>query len=129
MGARTLLQGLSDMATQLWAVGLVILATFIGAFGPILLKRASAMKLSSINSLAKNYSLFAGVGLYGISTILFIPALKGGELSVLYPLVALTYIWVSLLSVKFLGEKMNKVKWMGIALIILGVTFIGLGSS
>ena len=67
--------------------------------------------------------------MYGISTILFIPALKGGELSVLYPFVALAYIWVSLLSVKFLGEKMNKVKWLGIALIILGVSFIGLGSN
>ena len=116
------------MATQLWAIGIVILATIIGAFGPILLKKASAKKLSSISSLATNYHLFGGVALYAIGTILFIPALKGGDLSVLYPFVALVYIWVSLLSVKFLGEKMNKFKWIGIALIIMGVTFIGLGS-
>jgi drug/metabolite transporter (DMT)-like permease len=75
-----------------------------------------------------NYNLFGAVALYAIGTALFIPALKGGELSVLYPIVALTYIWVSFLSVKFLGEKMNKLKWLGIALIILGVSFIGLGS-
>ena len=123
------LQEQPKMATQMWAVGLVILATFIGAFGPILLKKASAGKISSFSSLMKNYSLFGGVALYGISTVLFIPALKGGELSVLYPFVALAYIWVSLLSVKFLGEKMNKVKWLGIALIILGVSFIGIGSN
>lgn len=116
------------MATQLWAVGMVILATIIGAFGPILLKKASAKKLSKISSLATNYHLFGGVALYAIGTIMFIPALKGGDLSVLYPFVALVYIWVSLLSVKFLGEKMNKLKWAGIALIIIGVTFIGLGS-
>jgi uncharacterized membrane protein len=61
--------------------------------------------------------------------LLFIPALKGGDLSVLYPFVALAYIWVSLLSVKFLGEKMNKFKWLGIALIIIGVSFIGIGSN
>lgn len=116
------------MATELWAIGLVILATLIGAFGPILLKKASAKKLSSISSLMKNYHLFGGVALYAIGTILFIPALKGGDLSVLYPFVALTYIWVSLLSVKFLGEKMNLIKWMGISLIIVGVSFIGIGS-
>ena len=116
------------MATELWAIGLVILATLIGAFGPILLKKASAKKLSSISSLMKNYHLFGGVALYAIGTILFIPALKGGDLSVLYPFVALTYIWVSLLSVKFLGEKMNLMKWMGITLIIVGVSFIGIGS-
>lgn len=116
------------MATQLWAIGLVVLATLIGAFGPILLKKASAKKLSSIRELAKNYPLFGGVALYGIGTVLFIPALKGGDLSVLYPFVALAYIWVSLLSVKFLGENMNKLKWLGIASIIIGVSLIGLGS-
>ena len=116
------------MATQLWAIGLVIAATLIGAFGPILLKKASEKKLSELKSLITNYHLFGGASLYAVGTFLFIPALKGGDLSVLYPFVALTYIWVSLLSVKFLGEKMNKFKWLGIALIIVGVTFIGLGS-
>ena len=117
------------MATQLWAIGLVVLGTLVGAFGPILLKKASAKRLSKLSSLATNYHLFGGVALYAIGTMLFIPALKGGDLSVLYPFVALAYIWVSLLSVKFLGEKMNKFKWFGIALIITGVTFIGLGSN
>ena len=116
------------MATQTWAILLVISATLVGAFGPILLKKASEKKLSSLKALSTNYHLFGGVALYGLGTLLFIPALKGGDLSVLYPFVALTYIWVSLLSVKFLGEKMNRMKWVGIALIILGVSFIGLGS-
>ena len=116
------------MATQLWAIGLVVSATLVGAFGPILLKKASAKRLSKLSSLATNYHLFGGVALYAIGTLLFIPALKGGDLSVLYPFVSLSYIWVSLLSVKFLGEKMNKFKWIGIALIIVGVSFIGLGS-
>lgn len=116
------------MATQLWSIGLVVMATLVGAFGPILLKKASAKSLSNISSLMTNYHLFGGVVLYAFGIIFFIPALKAGDLSVLYPFVALSYIWVSLLSVKFLGEKMNKFKWIGIALIILGVSFIGLGS-
>jgi len=117
------------MTTQLWAIGLVILATLVGAFGPILLKKASAKSLSKISSLAANYHLFGGIALYGLGTVLFIPSLKGGDLSVLYPFVALTYIWVSFLSVKFLNEKMNKFKWFGIALIIIGVSLIGIGSN
>lgn len=128
MEAKTLCQGASSMETQPWAIGLVILATLIGAFGPILLKKASSKRLSNLTSIITNYPLFGGVALYAIGTVLFIPALKGGELSVLYPFVALAYIWVSFLSVKFLNEKMNKYKWIGIALIIIGVTFIGFGS-
>lgn len=129
MEAKTRFQELSKMATQLWAIGLVTAATLIGAFGPILLKKASAKKLSKLSSLATNYHLFSGVALYAVGTMLFIPALKGGDLSVLYPFVSVSYIWVSLLSVKFLGEKMNKFKWLGIALIIIGVSFIGVGSN
>lgn len=128
MAAKSLCPGRYKMTTQIWAIGLVVSATLIGAFGPILLKKASSKRLSKISELATNYALFGGVALYAVGTILFIPALRGGELSVLYPFVALTYVWVSLLSVKFLGEKMNKLKWLGIALIIIGVSFIGLGS-
>jgi len=116
------------MATELWAIGLVIFATFVGAFGPILLKKASAKSFSSISSLMTNYHLMGGVALYVVGTLLFIPALKGGDLSILYPFVSLTYIWISLLSIKFLGEKMNVWKWSGIGCIILGVSFIGIGS-
>ena len=116
------------MATQLWAIGLVILATLVGAFGPILLKKASAKKFSSITLIISNYPLLGGITLYALGTILFIPALKGGELSVIYPFVSLNYVWVSFLSTKFLGEKMNRLKWLGIALIIIGVSLIGFGN-
>ena len=113
------------METELWAVALVVAGGLVGAFGPIYLKRGSGM---SFKYIYKNFNLLFGVFFYGIGTILFIPALKGGDLSILYPIVSLVYIWVSLLSVKMLGEKMNKFKWLGILLIILGVSFIGLGS-
>ena len=113
------------MGAELWAIGLVVFATLVGSFGPILLKKASARKLSKFKSLITNYPLMGGVALYAIGTILFIPALRGGDLSILYPFVSLSYVWVSLLSVKFLGEKMNLMKWFGIGLIIVGVSFIG----
>jgi uncharacterized membrane protein len=116
------------MQTKLWAVGLVLLAALIGSFGPILLKKASKGFRLNIKALITNYYLIGGVAFYGIGTVLFIPALRGGELSTLYPIVSTTYIWVSLLSLKLLNEKMSRVKWLGILLIIVGVSFIGFGS-
>jgi multidrug transporter EmrE-like cation transporter len=116
------------MAALFMSMGMVVAATVIGAFGPILLKKASQRKLSDVRSLMQNYPLMGGISLYGISTVIFILALRGGQLSVLYPLVSLGYIWVSLLSIKYLGEKMNLLKWCGILCIIIGVSFIGLGS-
>ena len=115
------------MATELWAIMLVITGAIVGSIAPILIKKASADVKFSLNAI-KNKYLVGGVALYGLGTALFIPALKGGELSVLYPIVSVTYIFVSSFSIKFLNERMTKFKWIGIALIIAGVTLIGLGS-
>ena len=115
------------MRTQLWAMGLTLLATTMGSLGPFFLKRASSTFSLTFKGIFKNTPLLAGIAFYALGTILFIPALKGGELSVLYPLVALVYVWVSLLSMRFLGEKMNAVKWIGIILILTGVALIGIG--
>jgi uncharacterized membrane protein len=113
---------------EFWAMGLVVFATIVGSFGPLFLKRGSGSASFSIIMLFKNHNLLMGFFLYGVATVLFIPALKGGQLSVLYPLTSLSYVWVSFLSVRFLGERMNLVKWAGVASIIAGVSVIGFGS-
>lgn len=114
--------------TEMWSIGLVIFGTIIGSLGPIMLKKGSGKLNRKITSQLKNKSLILGLIIYITSAIIFIPALKGGELSLLYPLVSLGYVWVSILSMIILKEKMNKIKWLGVLLILVGVTFIGLGS-
>jgi uncharacterized membrane protein len=117
------------MATELWAIGLVIIAGLIGGLGPIYLKKGSGkIKINKISTIYKNPFLIIGVLIYGVSAVIFIPALKGGELSVLYPLVGLAYVWVSIYSIFMLKEKMNLLKWIGIIAIIIGVSFIGFGA-
>ena len=116
------------MATAPWAIGLVIVASIVGALGPIYLKKGAKNFKFDFKVLITNYALMLGVLFYGSATIIFIPALRGGELSVLYPFISLSYVWVSLLSVKMLKEKMNKFKWLGVLIIIIGVSLIGFGS-
>lgn len=116
------------MTTPLSSVVLVIIATFVGAFGALALKYG-ANKLTRKNKWTfLNARLLLGVFLYGLSSIFFLIGLKNGELSVLYPLTSLSYIWISLLSIKLLKEKMNFYKWLGITAILVGVTLIGVGS-
>ena len=42
--------------------------------------------------------------MYFLATLIFISALRKGNLNVLYPITSVSYIWVSLLSIKFLKE-------------------------
>jgi len=116
------------MTTQLWAIGVVLLAAMIGGFGPIFLKKATATLHRNLRSIIFNFNLWAGIAIYAVSTVMFFPALKAGDLSVLYPMVATGYAWVSIYSMKMLNEKMSMLKWIGIAAIIVGVTLIGFGS-
>lgn len=117
------------MKTEIWAIGVVLVAGLIGAFGPIYLKKGSAkIKLSNLKTIFFNKELILGISIYGLSTAMFIPALRGGELSVLYPLVGLVYVWVSIYSIFLLKEKMNWMKWFGIIIVIIGVAFIGIGA-
>lgn len=116
------------MATELWAIGLVLIMTFTNAFGAFFLKKGATHFTFNILKLITNYNLLLGVFLYVVSAILFVPAYKGGDISVLYPLVALSYIWVSFIAILFLNEHMTRTKWAGVFLIILGVALIGMGS-
>ena len=113
----------AKMTTELGLIGLVVFATIIGSFGSLYLKKASKNFNFSFNGIF-NFELIFGIFIYFLATLIFIAALRKGELNVLYPVTSLSYVWVSLLSVKFLKEKINRFKVGGIFLIILGVIAI-----
>ena len=71
--------------------------------------------------------LFAGYCLYGVFTVLFVYALRHGEVSVLYPIIALGYVWVAILSAVVFHEPMNPLKIVAIAIIVAGVAVLGWG--
>lgn len=114
--------------TKLWAVFLMVACTGLTSAAQIMYKFGVKDLRFDIVSLLTNYYLIGGLSLYALGAIFTILAFRGGEVSVLYPIVATSYIWVAMLSVKFLGESMNIYKIVGIASIIAGIIVIGLGS-
>ncbi len=73
--------------------------------------------------------LIAGYVLYGFSTILLSFALRHDELSSMYPIISLTYVWVMFLSVWIFREALNPFKVVGVAVIMVGVAVLGLKES
>ena len=112
------------MNTQPWAICVVLFCAFLGSLGQLLFKLGSKSVSFDILSWITNWHVILGMALYGISAILFITALKYGSLSTLYPIIATTYIWVMIFSVLFLGEPFPLIKWLGLALIVIGVILI-----
>jgi len=126
---------LNDQAQQRRSFILVVCCTIIGAAAQVLIKMgASALgpsptMVQTAMAMLLNPALFAGYSLYGISTILLVLALRHGQLSLLYPVFAMTYVWVTILSVVVFHESMNPYKLAGIAVIVGGIAVLGKGPS
>lgn len=108
------------------SVLLVFLCTIIGAGAQILLKiGANQLVRANPIDMLLNPWLFCGYALYGISTVLLILALRKGQLSLLYPVISLTYVWVTILSLLLFKETMNVYKVVGLSVIVAGVAVLG----
>ena len=114
-------------ATPVSSMGLVLLASFIGSFGAVFLKSGSAHLKNGFWHIF-NARLALGVALFLTSSYFFIQGIRHGELSVLYPMVSLGYIWTLLWSRLFFGEPFTRAKFLGLFLIVAGVCFVGFGS-
>lgn len=110
-------------------LALAILSILLGAIGQVFLKIGSsqielswnkAQALSSIFNLLTNLPIVAGFVLYGLSFILWIKVLSKLDLSYVYPLTSLGYVFVLFFSFFFLKENMSLYRGIGILFIIFG---------
>jgi len=112
----------------------VFCCTIFGAAAQVLIKSGAntftpnPTVAEMISRIFTHLPLFMGYALYGISTILLVLALRHGELSLLYPVIALTFVWVTILSILVFHDSMNPLKLVGITIIVGGVAILGKGS-
>lgn len=116
------------------AVFIVVACTLIGALAQVLIKLGAAHLehtgfIATAIGILTIPTLFAGYCLYGVFTVLLVFALRDAELSILYPVIALSYVWVTLASVMVFHESMNLPKAIGLAIIVLGVAVLGRGGT
>ena len=104
---------------------LVFTCTILGAAAQLLIKTGMNHFSPHLMALVTNLPLVAGYTIYGINTLMMVLALKNAEMSMLYPIIALTYVWTTLLSYTVLGEPSNLYKNIGIVTIVLGVAVMG----
>ncbi|MBI3471928.1 MAG: EamA family transporter [Candidatus Solibacter usitatus] len=108
-------------------MALVLAASFVGSFGAVFLKSGSEKLRKGLRHIL-NVRLAMGVGMYLLSSVFFIVAIRNGELSVLYPLVSLGYVWTLVWSRLFFREPFTRFKLVGLVMILAGVCFVGLGN-
>src|SRR5580698_5034995 len=114
-------------ATPLSSILLVLSASLIGSMGMVFLKKASAhLHKSFLHIISLNSAI--GVTLFVISSFVYLTGIRNGQLSVLYPMVSLSYVWAMFWARLVFNEPLTKQKFAGLGLVLVGVFFLGLGS-
>lgn len=121
-----------DPAKRKLAIFIVLACTLLVAIAQYLIKLGAnrlshAGLLGTVIGIFTIPQLFFGYCIYAVFTVLFVFALRHGELSVLYPLISLSYVWVTITAVLAFHESVNPFKIVGVAVIILGVAVLGFG--
>lgn len=94
--------------------------------GQIFLKLGASTDTSVVRTIF-NWNILFGVILYGLAVVLYLLALRNFPLSVAYPIVAISYVFVLILSAIFLNETLNLFKLIGVGFIVLGTGVLMFG--
>jgi drug/metabolite transporter (DMT)-like permease len=80
----------------------------------------------TILRMAKEPLLWVGLGLFGISALFWLVVLSHVPLSLAYPVVGISYIFVVGFSKLVLHEHVPTLRWLGAVVVALGIALIGL---
>ena len=106
------------MLINLLFSGLILLTVCLNTLAQLLFKLGSGQNLL-------NLYLLSGIGVYGLSTGVYILVLGKFNLSVAYPVViGLTVLATTLVGAIVLREKVLTVQWIGMGLMISGICAI-----
>ncbi|MER9632430.1 SMR family transporter [Mesorhizobium sp. M0296] len=108
----------------------VLLAGVNSAIGSILLKwsRTSLPVDAGRADEFLSMGFIGGVIFYGINVVLYAKTLDSMEVSIAYPIVAGSgFAMVTVASCYLFGEPFHLSKWIGLALVLAGITFLAQG--
>jgi uncharacterized membrane protein len=116
----------NGMSTPIGSIACFLAAALLGALGQYLYKSGADQAGEGIMSYVWNARLLGGVACYIAVMVLFVAAFKqGGELSVLYPIYATTFIFAALLAYWAYGTPIKPINIAGMACLILGMFLMG----
>jgi small multidrug resistance pump len=109
------------MPTYLFPVLLIVATVGLNTLAQTLLKLGSGQNLMNLH-------LLGGIFTYGLSTIFYVIVLGKFNLSVIYPVViGLTVFSATMTGAFLLGEKVATLQWVGIGLMLTGISAIAIG--
>ncbi|NLX03396.1 MAG: hypothetical protein GXY40_12855 [Syntrophomonadaceae bacterium] len=83
--------------------------------------------LNNVMDLLISPYVWCGIAIYGLATLIWMFILSRANLSTVYPMQSLAYVFGLLAGIMLFGEKVTAAGWIGVLLIISGVFLTGIG--
>ncbi len=80
--------------------------------------------LSLLGMIVRSPLVLLGLALYGVGALAWIAVLARLDLSFAYPFLALNFVLIALVSRLVLGESIPSLRWVGIAVICVGILIV-----
>jgi hypothetical protein len=114
------------MQTPVSSIACFLVAAVVGAVGQFLYKSGADQTDGTVTSYLLNVRLLGGVVCYVAVMVLFVVGFKlGGQMSVLYPLYASTFIWGALIALWAYGTPIRPINVAGMVLLVAGMYLMG----
>ena len=98
---------------------LVVISSLIEGLGEIFLKKSRLQRQRQI------YWVVLGVSVFIVQIAVYTAALRFLAVGAAFAIASLSFAFVALLSKWLLREEVTPIKWLGIALIMVGTSLIG----
>jgi drug/metabolite transporter (DMT)-like permease len=106
-------------------VSAVIICALLNAIGQVLFKTARAVHSDATLLAMFGYlATWAGLTVYGVSAIFWLWVLARAQLSLAYPILALTFPIVVGASAILFSESILPLRWMGVGMVMFGVSLL-----
>ena len=113
------------MNPQLKAIPLILIGVMLNASAQICLKKGlhggMQLELGAVVRLLLTPWILAGLGCYAVSVLVWMKALSMVEVNYAYPFLALGFLANALMAKSFLGEAIPPLRWLSLAIIVVGV--------
>ena len=115
-------------------IGLILASVTLAAVAQLTLKhgmnqvrdRSGALRLTgeSLRVVASTPAVWIGLGLFGLSAVVWLAVLSRASLSFAYPFAALTYVLIVAFDRFVMDEPVPALRWGGVALIVVGIVLV-----
>jgi drug/metabolite transporter (DMT)-like permease len=108
---------------------LTLVAALFTSFSQLQFKKGLKKRLDSVKDILwtlREKSIIIGLCGYAISFTLYLFALQTSQLSIVFPIFASSFIFVTIISAVTLREKITLIRVAGVIMIFVGITIVAL---